>query len=64
MEECERRIKDITREMDQLRKPGDEDFPCMNSPQRDLNEVAGRVDSDVDLLSNNSVSTFPNSWPR
>jgi hypothetical protein len=63
MEECERRIKDITREMDQLRKPGDEDFPRMNSPQQGLNEVAGRVDSDLDLLSNNRVSTFPNSWP-
>jgi hypothetical protein len=62
--ECERRIRDITREMDQLRKPGDESFPRMDSPQRSLSEVAGHVDSDLDLLSNNRVSTFPNPWPR
>jgi hypothetical protein len=63
MKQWERSISDITREMAQLRKPGDEDFPRMNYPQRGLNEVAGHVDSDLDLLSNNRVSTFPNSWP-
>jgi hypothetical protein len=63
IQECERRIRDISREVDQLRKPGDEDFPRMNSPQRGLNEVADHVDSDLDLLSNNGVSSFPYSWP-
>jgi hypothetical protein len=63
MKEFERRISDITREMVQHRKPGDEDFPRMNSPQRGLNEVAGYVDSDLAHLSNNRVSTFPNSRP-
>jgi hypothetical protein len=63
MKDCERRISDITREMVQLRKSGDEYFPRMSSPQRGLNEVAGHVDSGLDLLSNNRVSTFANSWP-
>jgi hypothetical protein len=63
MKDCERRISDITREMVQLRKSGDEYFPRMSSLQRGLNEVAGHVDSGLDLLSNNRVSTFANSWP-
>jgi hypothetical protein len=63
IQECEGRIRDITREMDKLRKPGNEDFPRMNSPQRGLNEVAGHVDSVLGLWSNNTISTFPNSGP-
>ncbi len=61
--ELEKRLRHITREMDQLRKSGGEDFPRMNSPQRDLSEVAGHVDSDLDLLSNNRDSTFSNPRP-
>ena len=60
--ECERKFKEITQEIGQLRKSWGGDFASMNSPQRGLNEVAGHMDSDLDLLGNNRVSTFPNSW--
>jgi hypothetical protein len=60
--ECERKFKEITQEIGQLRKPWGGDFASMNSPQRGLNEVAGHMGSDLDLLGNKRVLTLPNSW--
>jgi hypothetical protein len=56
--ECERRIIEITREIDHLRKPRNGDFPSTNSPLQVPGVFSGLGNSGPDLLSKDLTGTF------